>query len=282
MRNKLMRNRIKILRGEKMNIWTSKSIELANQSNYLDLLYKIYPMSVNLRRELKPIVKSKIEKYYNNQDGEKLLRILLEQEVFPIKDSYVAYLKRDKTAISRNPATVERLTGMLYEMGLKEIFNKTTQPKETNRQIGPLFKNWINSGSLGAIITKDHQKMLNYNGNIILNTSDADMKLFAKKYLGYSRDKGLDFIGKFNNKYIVGEAKFLTDFGGHQNAQFFDAISTMRSTFDTEKKVIPIAILDGVLYIKNKSKMYRTITQEFDDDQVIISAVLLRDYLYSI
>ena len=36
-----------------MNIWTQKSIELANQRNYLDLLYKIYPMSNNLRREMK-------------------------------------------------------------------------------------------------------------------------------------------------------------------------------------------------------------------------------------
>ena len=34
-----------------MNIWTQKSIELANQRNYLDLLYKIYPMSNNLRNE---------------------------------------------------------------------------------------------------------------------------------------------------------------------------------------------------------------------------------------
>ena len=30
-----------------MNIWTKKSIDLANQKNYLDLLFKIYPMSVN-------------------------------------------------------------------------------------------------------------------------------------------------------------------------------------------------------------------------------------------
>ncbi|MBR0518372.1 hypothetical protein IJJ97_01120 [bacterium] len=35
-----------------MNYWTKQSIELANQRNYLDLLYKIYPMSHNLRREI--------------------------------------------------------------------------------------------------------------------------------------------------------------------------------------------------------------------------------------
>ena len=36
-----------------------------------------------------------------------------------------------------------------------------------------------------------------------------------------SIDKGLDFIARFNGKYVIGEfPKFLTDFGGHQNAQF--------------------------------------------------------------
>ena len=44
-----------------MNIWTQKSIELANQRNYLDLLYKVYPMSNNLRREMKKRRYSKVE-----------------------------------------------------------------------------------------------------------------------------------------------------------------------------------------------------------------------------
>ena len=59
----------------------------------------------------------------------------------------------------------------------------------------------------------------------------------------YNRDKGLDFIARFNNKYIIGEAKFLTDFGGHQNAQFSDAIEIIKSNTEA----INIAILDGVL-----------------------------------
>ncbi|MBR0518373.1 hypothetical protein IJJ97_01125 [bacterium] len=42
--------------------------------------------------------------------------MLLDQEVFPIKDSYIAYLKRDRTAIERNPKTVNRITSILYEM----------------------------------------------------------------------------------------------------------------------------------------------------------------------
>ena len=64
--------------------------------------------------------------------------------------------------------------------------------------------------------------------------------MFAQKYLNYNRNKGLDFIARFNKKYIIGEAKFLTDFGGHQNAQFNDAIEILK---DSKVKAITIAIL---------------------------------------
>lgn len=265
-----------------MNIWTEKSIELANQKNYLDLLYKVYPMSLNLRRELKPSIQEKIKYYLDSKDKKNLINILLQQDVFPIKDSYVAYLKRDKKAIDRNPNTVDRLFGILVDMGFDEIIEKTTVPKETNRQIGPLFKRWIDSEALGVDITNDPVTFLNVEKNIIFNSSDKAMSDFAKEYLGYNHEKGLDFIAKFNNKYIIAETKFLTDFGGHQNAQFNDAISTMRSVLiKTDRDVKIIAILDGVLFINGNNKMRKTLSN-FSNDDVVISSILLRDYLYQI
>lgn len=266
-----------------INVWTQKSIELASQRNYLDLLYKVYPMSVNLRRELSLDVQNDIKNAFESRQDERLLKLLLKQEIFPIKDSYVAYLKRDMSAIERNPNTVERLTGILQEMGYDEIIDKVTVPKETNRQIGPLFKRWIRSGSLGVKVTDNPSEFLSYAGNIVLDASDAAMESFARTNLGYRHPKGLDFIAKFNDKYILAEAKFLTDFGGHQNAQFNDAITTMQSELaSTNKEVIKIAILDGVLYIRGNNKMFKTITNNFKDEEVIISAVLLRDYLFTL
>lgn len=108
------------------------------------------------------------------------------------------------------------------------------------------------------------------------------MSEFAKEFLGYNHDKGLDFIAKFNDTYIIAETKFLTDFGGHQNAQFNDAISTMKSQFrQMDKQVKAISILDGVLYIKGNHKMMKSL-YSFDNDDVVISSVLLRDYLYQL
>ncbi len=101
---------------------------------------------------------------------------------------------------------------------------------------------------------------------------------FAREELGYNREKGLDFVGRFNGKYVIGEAKFLTDFGGHQNAQFNDAISTVETK---RVKAEKIAILDGVLYIKGNNKMYREITETYKTYN-IMSALVLREFLYQL
>jgi hypothetical protein len=104
------------------------------------------------------------------------------------------------------------------------------------------------------------------------------MKDFANNELGYRRDKGLDFVARFNGKYVIGEAKFLTDFGGHQNAQFADAISTIETK---NVKAEKIAILDGVLYIRSNNKMCKSLTETYKNYN-IMSALVLRNYLYQI
>ena len=112
-----------------------------------------------------------------------------------------------------------------------------------------------------------------------MNASDNEMLNFASSFFGYSRNKGLDFIARINGRYILGEAKFLSDFGGHQNAQFADAISTIEALNKLE--VIPVAILDGVLYIKGNNKMYKDITSTYAHYN-ILSSLILREFLYSL
>lgn len=264
-----------------MNIWTEKSIELANQRDYLDQLYRVYPMANNLKREINEETFIKLEEKFNSKNKIELIKLLLEQELFPIKDSYVSYLRRDKSSIRRNPETINRLSGIIYELGFNKIIDLMSQPKETNRQIGPLFRNWIRRNSLGAELTTDTSLFLSSEKSIILDLSDDGLMNFAKLNLGYKRNKGLDFIAKFNNKFVVGESKFLTDFGGHQNAQFEDAIQTIKSNFKNNREIIPIAILDGVLYIKGNNKLYKTL-ENLNEKEIVISSLLLRNFLYSL
>ncbi|MCL2520226.1 MAG: restriction endonuclease [Spirochaetaceae bacterium] len=253
------------------------SIDFANQRNYLDELFKIYPTIPDGIRDIDKDKWRKIENSFHAGNNIDLMINLLYLNLFPIKDSYVAYLKRDPEAIKRNPNTINRLCGRLYGMGLDKIFEKCSEPKETNRQIGPLFKRWLTNGGLG-IKPVGRAEFESHNENAILNASDTEMKLWCAQHLNYARDKGLDFVGRFNGKYVIGEAKFLTDFGGHQNAQFADAMSTIA---DSAVKAITVAVLDGVLYIKSSNKMYRDITTNYQSYN-ILSALVLREFLYSL
>ena len=104
------------------------------------------------------------------------------------------------------------------------------------------------------------------------------MAHWCAENLNYTRDKGLDFVARFNGKYVIGEAKFLTDFGGHQNAQFDDAISTIETQNVNATK---IAILDGVVYIEGSNKMHTQLLEKAEEYN-ILSALLLREFLYSL
>ena len=259
-----------------MNYWTQLSIDFANQRNYLDNLFSVYPTIPEGIRDIDSELWTRVEQSFNEGNNTDLLKTLLKLDLFPIKDSYVAYLKRDGTAIGRNPNTVDRLCGRLYEMGLDEIYEKCSEPKETNRQIGPLFRRWLRKGVLGAPLVP-LEGFLSSEGNAILDAGDAQMMQFANEHLNYTHNKGLDFVARFNDQYVIGEAKFLTDFGGHQNAQFNDA----RNVVQTDVNAIKVAILDGVLYIEGRSKMYRAITQDLIQYN-IMSSLVLREFLYQL
>ena len=260
-----------------MNKWIKLSIEYANQRSYLDDLFQVYPTIPEGIREIDDTVWKNVEKEFIQKKNISLIQELLKLNLFPIKDSYIAYLKRDKASIERNPKTINRISGRLYEMGLDKIFEKCSEPKETNRQIGPMFKDWLNRKTLGIQPVSIDEFTAN-NKDAVLDASDKAMMDFAKEYLNYNHNKGLDFVARFNGKYVIGEAKFLTDFGGHQNAQFNDAISTIESK---NVKAIKIAILDGVLYIKGKNKMHKSITELYKDYN-IMSSLVLREFLYQL
>lgn len=260
-----------------MNFWTKLSIEYANQRSYLDDLFRVYPTIPEGIRDIDESIWKDVEASFAKKDNQTLLKNLLRLELFPIKNSYVAYLRRDPAALDRNPETVNRLCGRLYEMGIDEIYTNASKAKETNTQIGPLFKKWIQKKSLGVEPLK-MEDFLNAEGNAILDGSDAEMMAFAKERLNYKHTKGLDFIGHFNGTYVIGEAKFLTDFGGHQNAQFNDALSTLNAK---GVDAITIAILDGVLYIKGRNKMYKAITGKLKNKN-IMSSLVLREFLYQV
>jgi Tsp45I type II restriction enzyme len=260
-----------------MNYWTELSIQFANQRNYLDELFTVYPLAPDVIRHLDETAWRQVEAAFAAHDDLELLHHLLALDLFPIKDSYVPYLRRDRTALRRNPATVKRICGRLYEMGLEKIWARSSEPKETNRQIGPLFRRWLNQKTLGLPLLSELEFTATKD-NAILNGSDAQLKQFATDHLGYTGRKGLDFVARMKGRYVIGEAKFLTDFGGHQNGQFTDGLTLLG---DTVAKAIKVAIYDGVLYIRSRSRFFSYLTSHREEYN-ILSSLLLRDFLYSI
>ena len=260
-----------------MNPWTQKSIDLACSDGYLDKLFDVYPMVPDGRREIFVADWNNVRTAFNQKDGKHLIELLLKFEIFPLKDSYVASFKRDSSSIAKNPETVRRLAERLFDLGLDEIYRLCSEPKETNRQIGPLFKKWVNRGALG-LKSMDLDKFVRTDDDAVLDASDTEMKNFALTALKYTNDKGLDLVVRKNGKYVIGEAKFLTDFGGHQNSQFNDAMTTLRTKGVTAQIV---AILDGVVYIKGGNKMYLGLKNS-NDTEKIMSSLVLKEFINSL
>lgn len=89
-----------------MSKWSELSIQYANQRSYLDDLFQVYPTIPEGIREIDDKLWANVEKAFKRKNNDLLIRELLKLDLFPIKDSYIAYLKRDKSLIDRNPRTI--------------------------------------------------------------------------------------------------------------------------------------------------------------------------------
>lgn len=263
-----------------MNYWTKRSIELSSTSNYLDRLFEVYPVSEGENRPLSSAKKDAILKALSEKDKKEIIIQCITSEVSPIKDSYIGYIKKDISALDRNPKTVNRISSTLFGMGYERIIKNMERPAESNRQMGSAFKNWIDRELLGIPVVKDKKQFLSTKEDMILSLGDKELGEFARINLGYGRNRGLDFMCRYGGRYIIGEAKFISDNGGNQANQFDKAFDIFTAiTMVTKYEVIPIAILDGVIYIEGKSKQYAKLKQNNNN---VMSALLLKDFIYSL
>jgi hypothetical protein len=92
-------------------------------------------------------------------------------------------------------------------MGLGKIYERCSEPKETNRQIGPLFRRWLRSKALGIVPVKVDEFMSSTDNAILDAWRRGDDALRPRAFELPAR-QGLDFVGRFNGKYVIWEAKF--------------------------------------------------------------------------
>lgn len=254
-----------------MNSWAKKSSKIAAEQNYLDRLQEIYP-SVPGSRKVSSNVLRQIRLAVKNRNRTSLLEILLDLDKFPYDESYKQFLKNDRGAIKRNPRTVDRICAALFKMGSEGIIAGVTAPKVPNQTRGHQFRTWAekNFRFVGR-----SQFVKSSHGVCFLDDSDEGLRNYANSELGAGLAKRPDFVAKSGKKHVVGEAKFLSNEGGNQNAGFKDAMGVAGQV---SGRAVKVAILDGIVWLKTTS-YYRQI----DTSNVnVFSALLLDKFLKSI
>ena len=101
---------------------------------------------------------------------------------------------------------------------------------------------------------------------------------YANNVLGCNLMKRPDLVARAHATYVVGEAKFLTDYGGHQYAQFADALVLLQGR---EGDAVRVAVLDGVVWVQGNTKMYTRISN-LAEDEPALSSLLLDEFLQSL
>ncbi|MEK7658855.1 MAG: hypothetical protein AAB352_03275 [Patescibacteria group bacterium] len=254
-----------------MNKWVEKSVELANYSGYLDKLFDIYPIELGKIREISEETKKDVQKAFKNKDKKNLIEELLKFPKFPIDDPYVASLRRHQHLLEKNPRTISRIGKILLSINIDTILSLSTKAKSPSRQFGNSFRDWLHGSKYNFL---DGQELKVYDGVAFLDGSDNNLKEFAIKELGIKRlNRRPDFLLKIKDKYILGEAKFLTDYGGTQNNQFDGALKMTKIKKD---KVFGVAVIDGIVWFKSNSYMHRTVNKL---NGSVFSALLLKEFI---
>ena len=261
-----------------------ESITLTSKEGYLDNLFQIYNVAQMSERDISRQMIADITQAYASQDPINLVKLLLKLEKFPVDDIYIGILRKSEEVIKNNPETVKRIGNRLLSMAIEDLLKRCKQPMVDNRRMGELFHKWFTNLPYPKV---SEETFLNINeftdvqGNthriMLLDGSRKDYKEFANRNLGCGLDKELDILIKVNGTFIIGEAKYFSDFGGHQMGQFKDAIDEF--LFSTQGSATRIAILDGVVWLDTNNEMNRKIRNL---ENIAMSALLFPKFLQDI
>jgi hypothetical protein len=279
------------------NQWVAQSISLAQSPGYLDRLSQVYPAKPSAPRPLEPSVKKRMQQFHQSKNRQRLLKQLLELERFPFEHPYVPLLREYPELIDKNPGIVQQIGGELLKMDAEDIIRACERPPDINRQMGSAFRKWLKhyfSGKGYSFLSKKHD-FLNHNGPAFLDAGDTVISQFVTTELALSLEvEGIDIeryfrrdclakVGKVPT-YVIGEARFLSTFGGSQTRDLKETLEfvtrTNNAALKQNKSIKEVGILDGIPWLDDS---YRNlIIAKVGPDDPVLSALLLEDYLQSI
>ena len=252
-----------------MNEWSRRTLHLVNDQDYLDRLQQIYPHEEG-ERDISQSVLDSIRQSFEERDDITLLNKLLNLDKFPYKDSYVAFLRTDRTAIERNPQTVHRICDRLYAMGIDNVIEGVTQPKEANTRRGSQFRTWARRNFNWVNL---YQFQLSQQDVVMLDATELQARNFCNTVMGVGISKRPDIVAKSGRRYVIGEAKFLSSTGGNQGRAFDDG---MLLASNSSGNAFKIFVLDGIHWIQTGSEQHHRIEY---GTAAVLSALLLQEFL---
>lgn len=265
---------------DQLNEWVLRSIELFENTAYLDNILEVYPLEASHPNRLDDRLRRKIINAHQARRTDELIDILQNQVKFPYDEPLWFLMKNIGNCLTNNPRQRMRIAESLYSLTADEVVFKLEEAPKLNTQMGPMFTAWL----------RDNFNLLNLReferstiGIHVLNSSEQEGKDFVNNVLGQNVTKRPDLVAKVNHTYVIGEAKWIGSPGGNQNKQIVEVINLCR---EQRGNVIRIGIIDGYPWATHNSdggviyEKTAVMTQECEYD--LISALLLEDYLNSL
>jgi hypothetical protein len=261
-----------------LNKWVKKSIEVANSRGYLDKLIEIYPAMILPRRPLEDDARREISSLYEKKDWQELLKLLLRltrrEHPFPIEHPYASIFRQKQGLIETNPETFRKLGEAILSMPIEDVIKGCERPADINRVMGSAFQSWLKRFfPAHGIPVLPESEFEEFQGLCFLDARDKVILDYVNKKLGVKLERGRDFLAKVGNKYVVGEARFLSSSGGSQTRDLRETTSFIKSL---KGKVCAVGVVDGIVWFNKK---YVEMLAELGEDEVILTALLLKDFL---
>jgi hypothetical protein len=262
-----------------LNDWVLRSIELFENTAYLDNILNVYPLQSARPERLEDRLRRRIISAHQGRRTNELIQILQTEVKFPYDEPLWFLMKNIQGCLENNPTQIQRIADSLYAMTADEtVFRLESAPK-LNTQMGPMFTVWLRE-NFELLNLEDFQNSTE--GVFILDSSEEDGKTFINDILNQNLRKRPDLVAKVNGTYIVGEAKWIGSPGGNQDKQVDEVLDFCRNQ---RGDVIRIGIIDGfpwaIKKVNNSIINFKAAVQVQESEYDIISALLLNEYLNS-
>ena len=264
---------------DELNEWVLKSIELFEDTPYLDNILEVYPLQTARPERLEDRLRRRIISAHQGRRTRELIEILQTEVKFPYDEPLWFLIKNINGCLNNNPRQIQRIADSIYAMTAEETVIRLESAPKLNTQMGPMFTAWLRANFEMLNLDKFRESE---EGIFVLNSSEEDGKNFVNNELHQDLRKRPDLVAKVNQTYIVGEAKWIGSPGGNQDKQVDEVLDFCRSQ---RGNVIRVGIIDGFPWAIEKTNgaiiNFKTAGQVQESEYDIICSLLLEEYLES-